>query len=544
MPQDSIQIRVSGRKLAPTLPALLRPAARSDAQGVDEFLPPGYLTPTTTFNVGASARSASDSVVDSRHDAREDEIVVLELADGSTFVTSAERLRASLAQTRPDLLGPNGEILLEKLRAESGAARGIFSEAIGGLIAKVFTFVVGGQTSDIIEATKDEVADAAQLGFSWLGTKALMRAIENKLKPGPGLYRWSGASGSATDFKKPEALPVFESPAEAAKKPMLVFVHGTGSSTLGSFGHLRAAGPDLWAALEQQYPENIYAFEHRTLSESPITNALELAEALPKYAHVSLVSHSRGGLVADLLCLGDFDALIDRYKFGFEGIGDAGIEDPRHARKRLRVSSRSSTQRTTSTAPSCASLPPSCATSWSRCSATCAPPALPTAPSSRAATSTSSSPESAHPHRPGAVLLRQPVLLGVQARGDRNREEPHQCASRARHRSHAARLADGAAAARCAGAKRHPDGGDRRRHRGRQPAQAAGRAADRLPVLRKRGNDLVVDTAAMLAGVAAEGRRARAVRPRCRRVALPLLCQPRHARRAAQLARRRQACGT
>ena len=141
MPQDSIQIKVSGRKLAPTLPALLRPAARSAAQGVDEFLPPGYLTPTTTFDVGASARSASDSVVDSRHDAREDEIVVLELADGSTFITSAERLRASLAQTRPDLLGPNGEILLEKLRAESSAARGIFSEAVGGLVAKVFTFL-------------------------------------------------------------------------------------------------------------------------------------------------------------------------------------------------------------------------------------------------------------------------------------------------------------------------------------------------------------------------------------------------------------------
>ncbi len=335
MPQDSIQIKVSGRKLAPTLPALLRPAARSAAQGVDEFLPPGYLTPKTTFDVGASARSASDSVVDSQHDAREDEIVALELADGSTFITSAERLRASLAQTRPDLLGPNGEILLEKLRAESGAARGIFSEAVGGLVTKVFTFVVGGPTSDIIEATKDKVPDAAQLGVSWLGTKALMWAIENKLKPGPGLYRWTGASGSAADLKTTETLKDFDDDAEAAKKPMLVFVHGTGSSTLGSFGHLRAAGPDLWAALEHQYPENIYAFEHMTLSESPITNALELAKALPKYARVSLVSHSRGGLVADLLCLGDFDALIDRYEFGFEGIGDAGIEDPEARKKEV-----------------------------------------------------------------------------------------------------------------------------------------------------------------------------------------------------------------
>ena len=51
-------------------------------------------------------------------------------------------------------------------------------------------------------------------------------------------------------------------------------------------------------------------------------------------------------------------------------------------------------------------------------------------------------------------------------------------------------------------------------------------------------NDLVVDTPAMLAGIAPQGRRARAVRPRRRCLALPLLHQPRHARRAARLAGR------
>ncbi|MEO7150179.1 MAG: hypothetical protein ABIX46_00485, partial [Burkholderiaceae bacterium] len=72
----------------------------------------------------------------------------------------------------------------------------------------------------------------------------------------------------------------------------------------------------------------VYAFEHRTLSESPIENALALARALPEGARISLVSHSRGGLVGDLMCLDDFDALIDDYRADLPGTGDT---DPAEA---------------------------------------------------------------------------------------------------------------------------------------------------------------------------------------------------------------------
>jgi hypothetical protein len=47
-----------------------------------------------------------------------------------------------------------------------------------------------------------------------------------------------------------------------------------------------------------------------------------LVEALPAGAHVDFVSHSRGGLVVDLLCLVDFEKLIPDYEFGFEGVGN------------------------------------------------------------------------------------------------------------------------------------------------------------------------------------------------------------------------------
>ena len=320
---DSFQIKLSGRELPVRLPALLSASARAGNVEVDPFLPPGYLKPQSTFDVGPSARGAADAKVDAQLAAAGTEIVVLELVDGSTFITSAARLHASLAQSRPELLGPNDEILIDRLVEEAGASRNAVSRAVGGLVSKVFTFLVGGSAA--ADPVGEAVKDVAGLGVSWAGTKALMWAVESRLGHEPGLYRWAGAGVSPTDFVPVKLEPVADA-AEAEKKPLLVFVHGTGSSTLGSFGELRSGGQDVWAALEAHFGQRIYAFEHKTLSESPITNALQLADALPRGAHVNLVSHSRGGLVADLLCMTDFDKLIDRYEFGFEGIGDPSEE--------------------------------------------------------------------------------------------------------------------------------------------------------------------------------------------------------------------------
>jgi hypothetical protein len=93
----------------------------------------------------------------------------------------------------------------------------------------------------------------------------------------------------------------------ASDKPSLVFIHGTASSFDGSFGKLAAGdnprGSVVRTRLAGTYGERIYGFEHRSLTTSPIQNALDLAEALPAQAELHLVSHSRGGLVGELLCL-------------------------------------------------------------------------------------------------------------------------------------------------------------------------------------------------------------------------------------------------
>jgi hypothetical protein len=334
----SIPLTLTGRELDAHLPALLQSATRAAGAAEDPFLPPGYLVPTRTFDVTPAARSTAEGVAEKRHEAGDDEILLLELADGSTFITGAQRLRETLARTHPELIGPDGAVLLEQLRTQGSARRGFLGDALSGLISKVFTFVAGKAKDAIIDAAAGQLAkqggNPALLGVSWAGTKALMWAIESKLDRAPGrLYRWVGASGRRDDLEPVDLAGA--SPPDPALKPMLVFVHGTGSSTLGSFGDLQRGDRDVWLTLERRFTGGIYAFEHWTLSESPIENALQLVSALPPGAHVSLVSHSRGGLVADLVCLGDFDPLIDHYCYAFPGTGDADLAEAQRVKDEL-----------------------------------------------------------------------------------------------------------------------------------------------------------------------------------------------------------------
>ena len=53
--------------------------------------------------------------------------------------------------------------------------------------------------------------------------------------------------------------------------------------------------------LFSKYGDRVYALDHPTLSVSPIANAITLANALPPGARLHLVTHSRGGLVAEVL---------------------------------------------------------------------------------------------------------------------------------------------------------------------------------------------------------------------------------------------------
>ena len=140
-----------------------------------------------------------------------------------------------------------------------------------------------------------------------------MSAIESQLAGPPGLYRWTGGELKVTDRLQPGDPALAKA---ATEGPLLVFIHGTGSHTRGGFKDLFDTGPKKdWETLTRPFGDRVFGFEHPTFSESPIENALALAKSLPAGARLSLVTHSRGGLVGDLLCLGGLDEeLIGRYQ--------------------------------------------------------------------------------------------------------------------------------------------------------------------------------------------------------------------------------------
>jgi tetratricopeptide (TPR) repeat protein len=82
-------------------------------------------------------------------------------------------------------------------------------------------------------------------------------------------------------------------------KPILLLIHGTCSSTEGSFGQL--VGSEHWGQITTFYGSNMLSSEHFTWSKSPLQNALEILEQLPAGAQLHLLSHSRGGLIGEIL---------------------------------------------------------------------------------------------------------------------------------------------------------------------------------------------------------------------------------------------------
>lgn len=202
----------------------------------------------------------------------DDDILEIELEGGvrlwQRVDRSREDFRGQLSRSKD-----NDDLLIPRTLQFGPTERGATSMAINGLK------IIG---VDIVDETADNVA------------LAIAEKIEAQLaEDGPGLYR----------CPDPNALGEKVETAAETTLPLLIFVHGTASSTSGSFGKLTSPeSNNAWKRIKESYGERIYAFEHKTLSESPISNAIELARSLPAGATVHLVSHSRGGLVGELIC--------------------------------------------------------------------------------------------------------------------------------------------------------------------------------------------------------------------------------------------------
>ncbi|MEM8572925.1 MAG: hypothetical protein AAGG56_18815, partial [Pseudomonadota bacterium] len=175
-------------------------------------------------------------------------------------------------------------------------------------------------------------------GLGELAAKVAAVAIEDKLINEGKLSRCISPS---------QLVPLGANETPPADQDILVLLHGTFSTTEGSFGDLfpehpagsegEATPPSAgsvqamqgqWGKLANHFIKSgvsqIYAFEHKTVTENPLKNAIDLLNALPEGARLHMLSHSRGGMVGELLVRAARDGTVPA---NAEGEGDALIDN-------------------------------------------------------------------------------------------------------------------------------------------------------------------------------------------------------------------------
>jgi len=218
------------------------------------------------------------------------DVVVLHIADGPELVLHPENARdLMLAQAGPGRPGS---------RTATSTSRGIHVPVRlqWSGVAEVPT--AGGQArglAGVLLSKIEVITPALKQGAADVVASEVVRRVDAQVDP--GVYQLS--PDALLPLKgKPKASNL---DAAADGAPILVLVHGTFSTTAGTFSQLWVHHPDQVRTLFAQYRGRVYGLDHPTLGASPIDNALTLARALPRGARVHLLTHSRGGLVAEVL---------------------------------------------------------------------------------------------------------------------------------------------------------------------------------------------------------------------------------------------------
>ncbi len=212
------------------------------------------------------------------------------------------RLRLHPAHARDLLRAQSGA----ELSAAGGAARGEGGDGAGvvqvPLNAQWRGFEGGagtsrGMASDLAFKALELVGLDSRDVLAKLAANELGRRLDAQVNEGVYALKLQ----SLENLKK-TGMPLANLPAAPeAGAPTLVLVHGTFVDTASSFGKWWRNHSGLVAQLFKFYGNRVYALDHGTVMRSPIDNALTLARTLPAGARLHLVTHSRGGLVAEVL---------------------------------------------------------------------------------------------------------------------------------------------------------------------------------------------------------------------------------------------------
>ena len=284
MAQNSITFVIPGQAQATRSAGGVRPAAQGMAGVVKA-------------SVKLSARRAGGESVRVSAVPGED-VVVLRLAGGPVLTLhpetardlmlgqgGAQRSGAAGAATAPGEVAVPVQLRWRGLE-QAAPTRG--AGFMGDVLLQAFEVITGFAKDSLEDRAADFVASqvVAQVdGQVDAGVYALQRESLSALK------------GSGHKLARVPA------PANAAAQPLLVLVHGTFVDTFSTFGKLWAVHPQRVNELFTAYDGRVYALDHPTVGVSPIANALTLVNALPQDARLHLLTHSRGGLVAEVLAL-------------------------------------------------------------------------------------------------------------------------------------------------------------------------------------------------------------------------------------------------
>jgi len=242
-----------------------------------------------TYNLEPSNRD-----IDNRNEIElkdNDQILELTLDDGTTWMVDPSTLHEVFPEMDPALNpsaqrdGDTFDFVLPAAVDSPATDRGI----IGKIALKLLTvFVKDKVIPNAIEKLAKKLEDG-QLQNNICDTSDFWkkRKKADLLKQGAELFKVT----PSFDFELFDRKP--------STKPFFLFIHGTSSDTFGAFQDL--ANSHVWESLFNIYGDNVIAFQHRTLTESPLQNVVKLVKMLPDNAALHIISHSRGGIVGDIL---------------------------------------------------------------------------------------------------------------------------------------------------------------------------------------------------------------------------------------------------
>jgi pimeloyl-ACP methyl ester carboxylesterase/tetratricopeptide (TPR) repeat protein len=165
---------------------------------------------------------------------------------------------------------------LESVASTRGATRGF----LGKVLLKAVEVITGLVIKEAADATSKRIISRIDGRVD----AGVYKLSSDKLEPLKGKSRITKETGPKTE-----------------DGPILVLLHGTFVDTVSTFGQLWQKHPRRVRQLFEYYGGRVYALDHPTLGDSPIKNAITLVTAMPKGAKLHLVTHSRGGVVAEVL---------------------------------------------------------------------------------------------------------------------------------------------------------------------------------------------------------------------------------------------------